>query len=68
MVTILDVARRAGVSKATVSRALNGKVVVSEEVKARIFKAIEETGYRPNLLARTPPGDQPLQLGRTGDH
>ncbi|GAL58132.1 putative LacI family transcriptional regulator [Pseudescherichia vulneris NBRC 102420] len=53
MVTILDVARRAGVSKATVSRALNGKVVVSEEVKARIFKAIEETGYRPNLLART---------------
>lgn len=53
MVTILDVARRAGVSKATVSRALNGKVVVSEEVKTRIFKAIEETGYRPNLLART---------------
>lgn len=53
MVTILDVARRAGVSKATVSRALNGKVVVSEEVKARIFKAIEETGFRPNLLART---------------
>jgi len=52
MVTILDVARKAGVSKATVSRALNGKVVVSEEVKARIFQAIEETGYRPNLLAR----------------
>src|SRR5690606_19178237 len=52
MVTILDVARKAGVSKATVSRALNGKVVVSEEVKSRIFKAIEETGYRPNLLAR----------------
>jgi len=51
MVTILDVARKAGVSKATVSRALNGKVVVSEEVKSRIFKAIEETGYRPNLLA-----------------
>lgn len=52
MVTILDVARKAGVSKATVSRALNGKVVVSEEVKARIFQAIAETGYRPNLLAR----------------
>lgn len=52
MVTILDVARKAGVSKATVSRALNGKVVVSEDVKARIFQAIEETGYRPNLLAR----------------
>jgi len=52
MVTILDVAKKAGVSKATVSRALNGKVVVSHNVKARINKAIEETGYRPNLLAR----------------
>lgn len=52
MVTILDVARRAGVSKATVSRALNGKVFVSDDVRARIDKAIEETGYRPNLLAR----------------
>lgn len=52
MVTILDVAKKAGVSKATVSRALNGKVVVSHNVKARINQAIEETGYRPNLLAR----------------
>ena len=52
MVTILDVARKAGVSKATVSRALNGKVFVSDEVRARIDKAIAETGYRPNLLAR----------------
>lgn len=52
MVTILDVAKKAGVSKATVSRALNGKVAVSHSVKARIHQAIEETGYRPNLLAR----------------
>lgn len=52
MATILDVAKKAGVSKATVSRALNGKVVVSHNVKARIDKAIEEIGYRPNLLAR----------------
>ena len=52
MVTILDVARLAGVSKATVSRALNGKVFVREEVKARIMQAVADTGYRPNLLAR----------------
>lgn len=52
MVTILDVARLAGVSKATVSRALNGKVFVREEVKARIMQAIDETGYKPNQLAR----------------
>jgi len=52
MVTILDVARLARVSKATVSRALSGKVFVREEVKARILQAVAETGYRPNRLAR----------------
>jgi LacI family asc operon transcriptional repressor len=44
MVTILDVARMV-VSKATVSRALNGKVFVREEVKARILQAVADTGY-----------------------
>lgn len=52
MVTMLDVAKKAGVSKATVSRVLNGKNIVSDAVKELVFKAIEETGYRPNLLAR----------------
>lgn len=52
MVTMLDVARCAGVSKSTVSRVLNGKDVVREEVKALVYKAIAETGYRPNLLAQ----------------
>lgn len=52
MVTMLDVARCAGVSKSTVSRVLNGKNVVREEVKALVYKAIAETGYRPNLLAQ----------------
>ncbi|WP_312837045.1 LacI family DNA-binding transcriptional regulator [Pantoea sp.] len=52
MVTMLDVARCAGVSKSTVSRVLNGKNIVREEIKALVYKAIEETGYRPNLLAQ----------------
>lgn len=52
MVTMLDVARKAGVSKSTVSRVLNGKNIVRPEVTQAVFKAIEETGYRPNLLAR----------------
>ncbi|WP_199014555.1 LacI family DNA-binding transcriptional regulator [Shimwellia pseudoproteus] len=47
-----DVAKAAGVSKSTVSRVLNGKDIVSEEVKASVYKAIQETGYRPNLLAQ----------------
>ncbi|MBF7957454.1 LacI family DNA-binding transcriptional regulator [Rahnella victoriana] len=52
MITMLDVAICAGVSKATVSRVLNGKDVVRKEIKERVYKAIKETGYRPNLLAQ----------------
>lgn len=52
MSTMQEVANRAGVSKATVSRVLSGKGYVSEATKEGVFKAIQETGYRPNLLAR----------------
>jgi len=52
MSTMQEVASRAGVSKATVSRVLSGKGYVSQETKDQVFKAIEDTGYRPNLLAR----------------
>lgn len=53
MATMLEVAKRAGVSKATVSRVLTGNGYVSQETKDRVFQAIEESGYRPNLLARS---------------
>jgi LacI family asc operon transcriptional repressor len=52
MATILEVAKRAGVSKATVSRVLSGSGYVGPEKRERVEKAIAETGYRPNLLAR----------------
>lgn len=52
MTTMLEVAKRAGVSKATVSVVLSGNGYVSQETKDRVFQAIEESGYRPNLLAR----------------
>ncbi|KAB7896699.1 LacI family DNA-binding transcriptional regulator [Rouxiella sp. S1S-2] len=52
MITMLDVAKKAGVSKATVSRVLAGNSYVSKTTRDRVFKAVEETGYRPNLLAR----------------
>ncbi|MGL4726011.1 MAG: LacI family DNA-binding transcriptional regulator [Scandinavium sp.] len=52
MTTMLEVAKRAGVSKATVSRVLSGNGYVSQDTKDRVFKAIAESGYRPNLLAR----------------
>lgn len=52
MTTISQVAKRAGVSKATVSRVLSGKGYVGQEKRERVLLAIAETGYRPNLLAR----------------
>lgn len=50
--TIKDVARRAGVSIATVSYAINNTRVVAEETKKRITRAIGELGYTPNFRAR----------------
>jgi LacI family transcriptional regulator len=58
-VTIRDVARRAGVSVATASRALNPKAVVNAQTRDRILMVIEELGFTPSPAARG------LSLGRT---
>ncbi|MFH1929207.1 MAG: LacI family DNA-binding transcriptional regulator [Chloroflexota bacterium] len=50
-VTIADIARRAGVSKTTVSRVLNDKPDVDANTRERILSIIEETGYVPNPAA-----------------
>jgi DNA-binding LacI/PurR family transcriptional regulator len=52
-VTIRDVARRAGVSIATVSYTFNQRESISPETKTRVFAAARELGYRPNVLARS---------------
>ena len=52
MSNIRDVARLAGVSVATVSRALSNPEKVSDESLAKVHKAIAQVGYRPNMLAR----------------
>ena len=48
-----DVAKRAGVAPSTVSHAMNGTKFVSEAVKARVFQAVKELDYEPNLLAKS---------------
>ncbi|MER3437262.1 MAG: alanine racemase, partial [Chloroflexota bacterium] len=60
MPTISDIARRAGVSKAAVSYALNDPSRLSAETVARIRAIAEELGYMPNPVARS------MSLGRTG--
>ena len=51
--SIRDVARRAGVSIATVSRAVNRIPTVDPELVKRVRKAVDEVGYVPNTQART---------------
>lgn len=49
---IKEVAKRAGVSISTVSRVINNTTFVSEDVRTRVEEIINETGYRPNSLAK----------------
>ncbi|GAA1846357.1 LacI family DNA-binding transcriptional regulator [Agromyces salentinus] len=58
--TLDDVARVAGVSRATVSRAIRDTRGVAPELKEIVGRAIAETGYVPNRAARS------LATGRTG--
>src|SRR3954452_10982199 len=58
--TLTDVARLAGVSVATASKALNGRSQVRAETRQRVIEAAERLSFRPNQLARG------LLAGRTG--
>ena len=51
MVTITDIAERAGVAKSTVSNALTGKKYVSEDLKKKILDICNEMNYSPNFYA-----------------
>ncbi|MED1203388.1 LacI family DNA-binding transcriptional regulator [Heyndrickxia acidicola] len=50
--TIKDVAKKANVSIATVSRILNDKPGFSVKTKTKVLRVIEELGYQPNAIAR----------------
>lgn len=59
MVTITDIARECGVSRATVSKALNGAPDIASHTAARIREAAKKLGYLPNATARA------LKMGRS---
>ena len=58
-----EVARRARVSTATVSRVLNNATVVKSTTRARVVRAIEELKYHPNLHARSLAGCKSRTIG-----
>ncbi len=57
--TIKDIARKAGVSTATVSRVINGTGNVNEAMKLRVQSVIDASGFKPNFSARS------LKVNRT---
>ena len=63
VVSIKDVAKAAGLSVATVSRALNGQSAVSDDARAKVLSAAESLGYRPNIVARSLRTDRTRTIG-----
>lgn len=65
MVTLKEIAEKAGVSPITVSRVLNGShpSKVSAKTRARVLKIAEELGYHPSIAARALRGKRTYQFG-----
>jgi LacI family transcriptional regulator len=61
--TLADVARIAGVGKATVSRVINGARIVSPETLQRVNTVIRELGYQPSQAARSLKGEGTKSIG-----
>jgi DNA-binding LacI/PurR family transcriptional regulator len=51
--TIVDIARRAGVAPMSVSRVINKNGYVSEQMREKVLKVVKESNYHPNALARS---------------
>ncbi|KPV56532.1 LacI family transcriptional regulator, partial [Paenibacillus sp. A3] len=52
-VTIKDIAEKVGVSVTTISRVLNNRGYLSDDLKKKVHEAMEEMNYQPNELARS---------------
>ena len=61
--TINDIAREAGVSRQTVSRAINGMGGISADTRERVLKTVDALGFRPNRLAQGMVNSQTHTIG-----
>lgn len=61
--TLDDIAKRSGVSRSTVSRVINGQPYVRQEVRERVLRVIQETGFHPNLAARALASQRSWMIG-----
>lgn len=62
-VTIEDIAKRANVSKSTVSRVLNGSAVVNHQKQAAVHQAVIDLSYTPNMFAQGLASGKSMTLG-----
>lgn len=60
MATIVDVAKKAGVSPTTVSRIINNRGSISEKTRKKVMRIMKEMNYQPNIMARS------LQMKKSG--
>ena len=66
--TLEDIAKKAGVSRSTVSRVINHQPNVREEVRARVWDVIHSTGYHPNVAARSLASQRSSMIGLVLPH
>jgi len=62
-VTIKDVAKKVGVSTATISNVITGAKYVREDLKERILHEMEVMGYQPNVIARSLKVNKTMRIG-----
>ncbi|KRE64496.1 LacI family DNA-binding transcriptional regulator [Paenibacillus sp. Soil750] len=62
-IKIVDVAHRAGVAPATVSRVLNNSSQVTPKTRAKVMKIINELGYQPNSAAKNLRSQKTMTIG-----
>lgn len=61
--TLDDIAEKSGVSRSTVSRVINGQPYVKKDVRERVLKVIQETGFHPHLAARALASQRSWMIG-----